>query len=77
MQKEPFLYCFLSSVRVPLGFLRNWAGMLVGMGLRNVVHAIVGPVKSQLSKYFSNVHHTIPEDNFFRFLKASASSGCI
>ena len=37
-------------------------GMLVGMGLRNV--AIVGLVKSRLSMYFLNVHHTIPKDNY-------------
>ena len=53
-----------------MGCLRNWVGMLVGMGLRNVV--IVGPVKSWLSMYFLNVHYTIPKDNF-RLLKASAS----
>ena len=32
--KGPLLDCFLTSVRVPMGFLRNWVGMLRGVGLR-------------------------------------------
>ena len=67
---------FLSSVWVPMGCLRNWVGILMGMGLKNVV--IVGHVRSQLSMYFLNVHHTIPKDKIFRLLlKTSNSSGCV
>ena len=35
--KGPLLIsCFKSFVQVPMDFLRNWAGMLRGMSLRNV-----------------------------------------
>ena len=72
MSKEPFINYFLSSVQIPIRCLRNLAGMMVGMGLRNVV--TVGSVRSRLSMYFSNIHHAIPKGNFFRSLKISASS---
>ena len=61
--KGPVLDCSLSSVRVPMGFLRNSVGMLRGLGLRNVL--IVGLVKSLLSMFFLSVHHTIPRDKIF------------
>ena len=60
---DPLLDCFLSSVRVPMGFLSNWVGILRGVGLRNVL--IVGLVRSMLSMFFLSVHNTIPRYNFF------------
>ena len=56
--KGPPSRLFLSSVRVPMAFLRNWVGMLRGVGLRNVL--IVGLVRSLLSMFVLSVHHTIP-----------------
>ena len=50
-----------------MGCLRNWVGMLVRMGLRNVV--TVGPVKSRLSVHFLNVSNAIPKEKFFTLLK--------
>ena len=61
--KGPPSRLFLSSIRVPMGFLRNWVGMLRGVGLRNVL--IVGLVRSLLSMFFLSVHHTIPRDKIF------------
>ena len=61
--KGPTSRLFLSSIRVPMGFLRNCVGMLRGVDLRNVL--IVGLVRSLLSMFFLSVHHTIPRDKIF------------
>ena len=59
-----------------MGFLRNWVGMLRGVGLRNVL--IVGLVRSLFSMFFLSGHHTIPGDKFFgRQYGASSYSGRI
>ena len=54
---------FLKFVHIPMGFLRSWVGMLVGMGNRNILN--VGPLKSPLSMFCLSVHHKIPRDKKF------------
>ena len=58
MSRDPFLD-FLSSVSGTHGLLRNWVGILRGLGLRNVL--IVGFIRSLLSMFFWSVHHRLPE----------------
>ena len=57
----------LNSVRVPMGFLKNWVGMLRGVGLRNVL--ILGLVRSLSSMFFLSVHHTIHKEKFLDYMK--------
>ena len=46
-----------------MGFLRNWAGVLSRVGLRNVL--VVGLVRSLVSMSSLSVHHTIPREKTF------------
>ena len=59
---------FLLSLLTPFLFLFEELGRYAkGVGQRSLL--IVGLVRSQLSMFFSNVHHTIPRDCFRDYLK--------
>ena len=50
-----------------MDFLRSWIGMLIGVGLRNVL--IVRLVRSLLSMLFLSLHGTIPKNKILDYIK--------
>ena len=52
-------------------------GILRGVGLRNVLHAFVGLVRSLLSMFLLSVHRMIPRDKIFGLYETNLYSGSI